>query len=61
MATSGLKKSFVISSKAEAAAFVKMFSDSLKNPPPPIKDVKVSTLSRAQMSRIINARLGKTN
>lgn len=59
MATSSLKKSFIISSKKEADAFVKLFSDSLKNPPQPIKDVPVSTISKEQMARIINAKLGK--
>jgi len=59
MATSSLKKSFVISSKKEADAFVKMFADSLKNPPKPIKEVECSTISREQMAQIINARLGK--
>ena len=59
MATSSLKKSFIISSKKEADAFVKLFSDSLKNLPQPIKDVPVSTISKEQMARIINAKLGK--
>lgn len=59
MATSSLKKSFVISSKKEADAFVKMFSDSLKNPPKPLNEVECSTISREQMTKIINARLGE--
>ncbi|MBQ9281498.1 MAG: hypothetical protein IJ207_04790 [Treponema sp.] len=61
MATSSLKKSFVINSKKEADAFVKMFADSLKNPPKPIKEVECGTISREQMTQIINARLGKKN
>lgn len=59
MATSSLKKSFVINTKKEADAFVKMFADSLKNPPKPIKEVEYSTISQEQMAKIINARLGK--
>ena len=35
MATSSLEKSFVINTKKEADAFVKLFADSLKNPPSP--------------------------
>jgi hypothetical protein len=61
MATSSLKKSFIIRSKKEADAFVKLFADSLKNPPQTIKEVGVSTISREQMARIINAKLGKSN
>ena len=61
MATSSLKKSFVINSKKEADAFVKMFADSLKNPPKPIKEVECGTIPREQMTQIINARLGKKN
>ena len=59
MATSSLKKSFVINSQKEADAFVKLFADSLKNPPQPIKEVSVSSISREQMAKIINAKLGK--
>ena len=61
MATSSLKKSFVISSKKEAAAFVKLFANSLKNPPKPIKEVEFSTISKERMAKIINAKLGQKN
>jgi len=59
MATSSLKKSFVINTKKEADAFVKLFADSLKNPPKPIDEVEYSTISKEQMAQIINAKLGK--
>ncbi len=39
MATSSLKKSFVIDSKKEACAFVKLFVDSMQKPSEPIKGV----------------------
>ncbi|MBR4824314.1 MAG: hypothetical protein IKZ86_05915 [Spirochaetaceae bacterium] len=55
MATSSLKKSFVISSKKEADAFAKMLADSLKNPPPPIKEVNVKTLSKDEVRKFIDA------
>ncbi len=55
MATSSLKKSFVISSKKEADAFVKMFADSLKNPPKPIKEVEYSVLSKNEVRKFIDA------
>ena len=61
MATSSLKKSFVINSKKEADAFVKLFVNSMKNPPESIKKVNISSLSREQMIQIINARLSKNN
>ena len=61
MATSSLKKSFVISSKKEADAFVKMFSDSLKTSPAPVSEVSVSSISKEQMTKIIHAKLGKND
>lgn len=61
MATSSLKKSFVINSKKEADAFVRLFADSLKNPPQPINEVCVSTISKEQMAKIIDAKLRKSN
>jgi len=61
MATSSLKKSFVIDSKKEANTFVKLFMDSMKNSPKPISHVNVSSISHEQMSRIIDARLNKNN
>ena len=54
MATSSLKKSFVISSKKEASAFVKLFTDSLKNPPQPIKKVNYSIASDAEIKKILD-------
>ena len=54
MATSSLKKSFVISSKKEADAFVKMFSDSLKNPPKPIKEVETFLKTKAVQATKLN-------
>lgn len=59
MATSSLKKSFVINTKKEADTFVKLFADSLKNPPKPIDEVEYSAISKEQMAQIINAKLGK--
>ncbi|MBO7639339.1 MAG: hypothetical protein J6S91_10230 [Treponema sp.] len=56
MATSSLKKSFVINTKKEADAFVKLFADSLKNPPKSLDEVEYSTISKEQMAQIINAR-----
>jgi len=53
MATSSLKKSFVISSKTEASKLVKMFTDSLSNPVVP-KHVEVSAASPELLKEIIN-------
>ena len=61
MATSSLKKSFVINSKKEADAFVKLFVNFTKNPPEAIKKVSVSSISHEQMTQIINAKLRKNN
>ena len=61
MATSSLKKSFVIDSKKEVDAFVKLFMNSVKNPPEPVNRVNVSSISNEQMARIINAKLGRKN
>lgn len=60
MATSSLKKSFVISSKKEADAFVKMFADSLKNPPEPIKEVEYSILSKDELKKLVNVNVRKS-
>ncbi len=49
MATSSLKKSFVISSKTEASKLVKMFTDSISKP------VNVSNASPEILKEIINA------
>ena len=54
MATSSLKKSFIISSKTEASALVKMFTESVKNPKPP-KPVNVIFATPEQLKEIINA------
>lgn len=48
MATSSLKKSFIISSKKEADAFAKLFTA----PPQPIKEVNISFISREQMEKL---------
>ena len=61
MATSSLKKLFVIDSKKEVNAFVKLFMNSVKNPPKPVNTVNVSSISNEQMARIINAKLSKNN
>ena len=61
MATSSLKKSFVINSKKESDAFVKLFVNSTKNPHSAIKKVNVSSISHEQMTQIINAKLIKNN
>ena len=61
MATSSLKTSFVINSKKEVLAFVKLFVDSMKNPPEPIKKMNVSPISREQMTQIINEKLRKNS
>ena len=53
MATSSLKKSFVISSKPEASKLVKMFTDSLSNPII-TKPVNVSNASPELLKEIIN-------
>ena len=53
MATSSLKKSFVISSKSEASKLVKMFTDSLSNPII-TKPVNVSNASPELLKEIIN-------
>ena len=55
MATSSLKKSFVIDSAKEADAFVQLFADSMKNPPKPIKDVNYSVLSKEEVRKIVVA------
>ncbi len=55
MATSSLKKSFVIDSKKEADAFAKMLVESEKNPPKPIKEVEYSILSKDEIRKFINA------
>ncbi|MBQ4497234.1 MAG: hypothetical protein II973_06995 [Spirochaetaceae bacterium] len=53
MATSSLKKSFVISSKTEASKLVKMFTDSLSKPIT-TKPVNISTASPELLKEIIN-------
>ncbi len=60
MATSSLKKSFVISSKNEADAFVKMFADSNKNPPKPIKKVGYSIVSKDELKKLVSANVRKS-
>lgn len=55
MATSSLKKSFVIDSKKEAEVFAKMLAESLKNPPQPIKEVNVRTLSKEDIRKLMDA------
>ncbi len=54
MATSSLKKSFVISSKPEASKLVKMFSDSLLKPVK-TRPVNVTNASPELLKEIINA------
>ena len=53
MATSSLKKSFVISSKPEASKLVKMFTDSLSKPSI-TKPVTVSNASPELLKEIID-------
>lgn len=53
MATSSLKKSFVINSKPEASKLVKMFTDSLSNPII-TKPVTVSNASPELLKEIID-------
>ncbi|MBR5966907.1 MAG: hypothetical protein IK015_12410 [Treponema sp.] len=53
MATSSLKKSFVISSKSEASKLVKMFTDSLSRPFVP-NPANVTTVSPDQLKEIVN-------
>ena len=53
MATSSLKKSFVISSKTEASKLVKMFTDSLSKPAV-TKPINVSAVSPELLKEIIN-------
>lgn len=53
MATSSLKKSFVISSKKEASNFVKLFAEQEKNPP--LRDVNIKILSKDKLKELINA------
>lgn len=53
MATSSLKKSFVISSKKEASNFVKLFTEQEKNPP--LRDVNIEILSKEKLKELINA------
>ncbi len=56
MATSSLKKSFVISSKKEADAFAKLFTQE----PQPLREIEFSIVSKEEMAKIIHATLGKT-
>ena len=60
MATSSLKKSFVISTEKEASAFVKLFADSLKNPPEPIKEVDYSILSKDELKELVSENVRKS-
>ncbi len=60
MATSSLKKSFIISSEKEASAFVKLFADSLKNPPEPIKEVDYSILSKDELKELVSENVRKS-
>ena len=53
MATSSLKKSFVINSKKEADAFVQMFDNAMKHPLPPIKEVDYSMMSKDEIKELI--------
>ena len=53
MATSSLKKSFVISSKNEASKLVKMFTDSISNPSTP-KPANVTAVSPELLKEIVN-------
>ena len=50
----------MISSKKEADAFVKMFADSLKNPPKPIKEVEYSILSKDELKKLVNVNVRKS-
>ena len=60
MATSSLKKSFVISTEKEASAFVKLFADSLKNPPEPLKEVDYSILSKDELKELVSENVRKS-
>ena len=60
MATSSLKKSFIIDSTKEADAFVQLFADSMKNPPKPIKDVNYSVLSKDEIRKIVATNAKRT-
>lgn len=53
MATSSLKKSFVINSKPEASKLVKLFTESLSKPAKP-KTVSVPTASAEFLKEIVN-------
>lgn len=53
MATSSLKKSFVISSKKEASSFVKLFTEQEKTPP--LRNVNIEILSKEKLKKLINA------
>ena len=53
MATSSLKKSFVISSKTEASKLVKMFTESLSKPVK-TRSVNVTNASPELLKEIIN-------
>lgn len=61
MATSSLKKTFTISSSKESDAFAKMLSDSAKNPPVQIPEVRINSFSKKELVEIISARTCKTN
>lgn len=54
MATSSLKKSFVISSKKEVDTFAKMFVESIKTPSNTLNDVHVKTLSKNDLRKLID-------
>lgn len=59
MATSSLKKSFVISSKTEASKLVKMFSDSITKKQTPPEQINITTVSTEQLKEIVASGIRK--
>ncbi len=57
MATSSLSKTFYLNSKKEAKNFVSLLEDSISSPSEINHSVKVNTISKERMSKIIEKKI----
>ena len=57
MATSSLSKTFYLNSKKEAKNFVSLLADSITSPSEINHSIKVNTISKERMSKIIKNKM----
>ena len=57
MATSSLSKTFYLNSKKEAKSFVSLLADSITSPSEINHSIKVNTISKERMSKIIKNKM----